>query len=87
MIEMCSFNIRNYKQCQEDPKHTFKEVLKCAETGERDNNEACLEEYWEDLKNVAKTTTSIVCPVCNDLIYIPQGDAANCNYTPLEIVE
>ena len=74
---MCSFNTRNYKQCQSDPKHTFKEVLKCVETRDRENNEACLEEYWDDLRNVAKTTTSIVCPLCNDIMYIPQGEVAD----------
>jgi hypothetical protein len=68
--KMCSFNVRNCKQCQEDPKHTFKEVRKCAEAGERENDEACLEEYWEDLRNVFKSSTSIVCPVCNDMMFI-----------------
>jgi len=71
---MCSFNIRNYKQCEEDPKHTFKEVLKCAE---RQNSETCVRECWENLRNAAKTSTSIVCPICNDIEYILQMEEEN----------
>jgi hypothetical protein len=74
---MCSFNTRNYKQCQSDPKHNFKEVVKCVEMRDRQNNEACLQQNWNDLGNVAKTTTTIVCPFCNDIMYILQGEGGD----------
>lgn len=74
---MCSFNTRKYKQCTTTPKHTFKEVVKCAEARARENKEACPEEEWEDLRNVAKIAMSITCPVCNDIKYISQGEVVN----------
>jgi hypothetical protein len=74
---MCSFNRRKYKKCTAAEKHTFKELIKCAAARARPNKEPCPEEQWEDLRSVAKTVTGILCPVCNDVKYIPEGEAAN----------
>lgn len=67
---MCSFNVRKTKHCSATPKHTFKEVILCEVARVREPVVPCDENTWENLRNVAKTATSIVCAICNGVRYV-----------------
>ena len=66
---MCYFNKRKTKNCNANPKHTFKEVKLC-EAARARGNDPCPEDEWANMENVMKTTTSITCAICNGLLYI-----------------
>jgi hypothetical protein len=67
---MCYFNERKTKNCNTDPKHTFKEVKLCQAARDAGNNIPCPQDTWVDMENVMKTTKSIMCATCNGLVYI-----------------
>ena len=75
-LDMCSYNIRKTKSCKVSPRHEFKEVKYCDAAKAR-GNILCDENTWEDLEGVMRTATSIVCAVCNGLVYtIVQAEQA-----------
>lgn len=67
---MCSYNNRKAKSCNANPKHLFREIILCAAAMGRPNREKCPEDTWTDLRNVAKTGTSLVCSICNGVEYV-----------------
>lgn len=74
---MCYFNTRDYEDCTSEPKHTYKEVHKCAAAKATEKQAWCPKGEWEQLGSNVLLDNKIFCPICTGIVIIPQGGEAN----------